>query len=91
MKNNNIEFQDSATFVCEGYMWGKPNRLEFKSSDNWASQPGELVHSDVCGPMQQDSIGGSRYFLLFKDDFSHFRVVYFMKEKSEVSGIPEIV
>lgn len=30
------------------------------------------------------SYGGSRYFVLFKDDFSHFRFVYYLKEKSEV-------
>ena len=27
-----------------------------------------------------------RYFVLFKDDFSRYRQVYFMKEKSEVSS-----
>lgn len=39
--------------------------------------------------MQEKSIGGSRYFLLFKDDFSHYRIVFFLKEKSEVKKIIE--
>ena len=30
----------------------------------------ELVHSDVCGPLQVESIGGSRYFITFIDDYS---------------------
>lgn len=34
--------------------------------------------------MQEDSIGGSRYFLLLKDDYSHMRTVFFIKHKSEV-------
>lgn len=42
------------------------------------------MHADVCGPMETTSLGGSRYFLLLKDDFSSFRCVYFLKQKSEV-------
>lgn len=34
--------------------------------------------------MQKASIGGSRYFLLIKDDYLHFRFVYCTKQKSEV-------
>ena len=29
----------------------------------------ELVHSDLAGPMSPRSLGGSKYFLLFIDDF----------------------
>ena len=43
-----------------------------------------MVHSDVCGPMEIDYIGGKRYYVVFKDDFSKYRVVYYMKKKSEV-------
>lgn len=35
--------------------------------------------------MQTESIGGARYFLLLKDDFSHYRFLYFLKQKSEVA------
>ena len=45
---------------------------------------GELIHSDVCGPMQEVSISGARYFRTFKDDFSRYRRVYFLRNKSEV-------
>ena len=34
--------------------------------------------------MEIDSIGGKRYYVVFKDDFSKYRVVYYMKKKSEV-------
>jgi len=33
--------------------------------------------------MEEVSIGGSRYFLLLKDDYSNYRTVYFMSHKSE--------
>jgi len=29
----------------------------------------ELVHTNVCGPMNLSSIGGNKYFLTFIDDF----------------------
>ena len=44
----------------------------------------ELVHSDVCGPLQAESIGGSRYFVTFIDDYSRCVSVYFIKHKTEV-------
>lgn len=34
--------------------------------------------------MPEESLGGSKYFVLFRDDYSKFRYVYFMKNKSEV-------
>lgn len=48
------------------------------------TEPGEMFYTDVCGPMSVKSLGGSRYFLIFKDDASGFRYVYFMQHKLEV-------
>ena len=45
-------------------------------------KPLELVHSDVCGPIIE-SIGGSRYFITFTDDYSRYVVAYTMKHKYE--------
>ena len=33
--------------------------------------------------MQENSLGGARYFLMMKDDYSHWRKLYFIKNKSE--------
>lgn len=35
-------------------------------------------------PTEVPSIGGCRYMLLFKDDYSHYRKVFFLKHKDEV-------
>lgn len=43
----------------------------------------DIVHTDICGPMNVPSLGKNRYILIFLDDFSRFCVVYFLKEKSE--------
>ena len=47
-------------------------------------KPGEKIHTDVCGPVNVESPRGSRYFLLFKDDCTSLREVYFLRHKSEV-------
>ena len=60
------------------------HRSPFPVGRTRATQIGQLIHSDVCGPMQVSTPKGYRFFVLFTDDFSGWRVVYFLKEKSEV-------
>ena len=56
---------------CEGCVEGKMQRKPFKSLTHKQSKRKlELIHSDVCGPFQAESIGGSRYFLTFIDDYA---------------------
>lgn len=43
----------------------------------------ELVHSNLCGPINPTSNGGKRYIITFIDDFSRKIWVYFLQEKSE--------
>ena len=45
--------------------------------------PGEKIHSDLCGPVSVESYGSSRYFIVFKDQATSFRKVYFLRFKSE--------
>lgn len=82
LKNNNIKFSGKAN-TCTECLKGKQHRLPFQRSESSTSKAGELVHADVCGPMEETSIGGSRYFLLWKDDYSNYRTIYFMSHKSE--------
>ncbi|GBN68869.1 hypothetical protein AVEN_90125-1 [Araneus ventricosus] len=58
---------------CEGCLYGKQQRERFHERPSRPIVIGVLIHTDVCGPMQEKSIGGSRYFVCFKDDFSRFR------------------
>ena len=70
---------------CESCVLGKMHRLPYPSKTEHRSKTIlELVHTDLCGPMQIDSVGGSRYLLTFIDDFSRYTVVYLLKRKSEV-------
>lgn len=85
LRRSNIKYKDNeAEFVCERCLEGKQHKFPYQGSDSRASKVLEIVHADVCGPMETESLGGARYFLLLKDDYSSYRHVYFMKNKSEV-------
>lgn len=43
---------------------------------NVASEAGHTIHVDVYGPMEVPSIEGARYFLLVKDNCSHYRAFF---------------
>ena len=63
----------------------KMHRDEFPSNpDKKKRDLLDLVHTDVCGPMQTRSLGGAFYFLLFIDDCTRYTWVYFLRRKSDV-------
>ena len=69
--------------ICEGCEKGKQHRLPYpKSSSSCTTDVLEIIHTDICGPMNMDSIGGSKYFITFID-FSRYVCVYYLKQKSE--------
>ncbi|GMG18162.1 unnamed protein product [Phytophthora fragariaefolia] len=55
-------------------------------SPNRAKKLLEVIHSDVCGPMETPTFSGKRYFVTFIDEYSHFCVVYLLRYKSEVAA-----
>lgn len=62
-----IDPEEIVDHKCEGCA----HRNSFpKSSDTETKQPLEFIHSDVCEPMSTDSVGGSKYFVTFIDDYS---------------------
>ena len=70
---------------CEGCLAGKMCRKPFPTvGEIRLTRKLQLVHSDVCDPMQTQSIGGAKYFVTFIDDYTWCCAVYFMKHKSEV-------
>lgn len=79
-----IDSMSTTNEPCDVCAKGKQTRRPFGNAGNRANQLLELVHSDVCGPMQTASLGGAKYFLLFIDDFSRMTFVYFLRAKSEV-------
>ncbi|CAF4918661.1 unnamed protein product [Pieris macdunnoughi] len=82
-----LEFEkktEISKFNCTVCCEGKQTRLPFPHSNHRSEHVLEKIHADVCGPMETKSIGYSRYFLFFVDDFSRMSFVYFLQNKSEV-------
>ena len=72
--------------ICEACLMGKMTRKPFAAvaPSSRASGVLDLIHSDVMGPMEEASLSGSRYVLLFTDDRSRFKHCYILQQKSEV-------
>ncbi|KAG4028277.1 hypothetical protein PC123_g29115 [Phytophthora cactorum] len=43
----------------------------------------ELLHFDICGPMEENSLGGSKYLLLIVDEASGCMKGFCLRAKSE--------
>lgn len=61
---------------CEGCIYGKTHKKPFGIREI-ATSAGELIHTDVCVPFAK-SILKYQYFVLFKDDYTSYRFVYFI-------------
>ena len=72
---------------CETCTLAKQHRLPFPESDSQSSIQLELVHMDVCGPIQVTSAGGARYLATFIDDYSKLSHVVPVKQKSDVASV----
>ncbi|TYK06521.1 gag/pol protein [Cucumis melo var. makuwa] len=62
---------------------GKMTKRPFTRKGYRANEPLELIHSDLCGPMNVKAIGAFEYFISFIDDYSRYGYLYLMEHKSE--------
>jgi transposase InsO family protein len=70
--------------VCKGCALGKNTKGSFTSSDSKSKGILDIIHSDVCGQMMVPSLGNFVYYVLFIDDYSRKRWIYFLKVEDEV-------
>ena len=59
-------------FDCVSCQLGKQPALPFNTSESISTNIFDLIHSDVWGPSFVSSIDGSRYFVVFVDDYSRY-------------------
>ena len=74
-------------FDCTSCQLGKQPALLFNNSESISNSNFELIHSDVWGPSHIASIGGSRYFVIFIDDYSCYSQIFPMKSRFEILPI----
>ena len=58
-------------------------RTPFPKISERRSQPVDLVHTDVCGPMRTESLGKAKYFIEFIDNHSRWCEVRILHSKGE--------
>ena len=70
--------------TCEPSLMGKMAKTPFSGTMERATNLLEIIHTDVCGPMNIEARGRYHYFLIFTDDLSRYEYIYLMKHKSEI-------
>jgi hypothetical protein len=81
------EFEEAGKQVCAPCVQAKHHKSAFPTSTSITTQPMQLVHMDVCGPLSVDSIGGKKYIATFLDNYSGLSVAVPVARKSEVPGV----
>ncbi|GLT87811.1 hypothetical protein SLE2022_058710 [Rubroshorea leprosula] len=81
---NGLPHFDSPSEICEICVVSKQHHDSFPKDRSWrAKQVLDLVHFDLCGPINPTSNGGKQYFITFVDDYSCKTWVYFLQTKSK--------
>eukprot|EP00253_Pinus_taeda_P029010 PITA_29010 len=71
--------------LCENCVYEKQKRVIFlRVGKEKKSEKLELVDTDVWGPAQVSSLGGSRYYVTFIDDATTKTWIYCIRNKSDV-------
>ncbi|KAG6619102.1 Retrovirus-related Pol polyprotein from transposon TNT 1-94 [Phytophthora cinnamomi] len=72
---------------CRGCQQGKMVQKPFPSNPNKRKYKlFEFLHFDICGPMEEESLGGSRYLLLITDEASGCMSGFCLRARSESEG-----
>ncbi|CAA0837927.1 Unknown protein, partial [Striga hermonthica] len=70
--------------TCESCLKGKMTKSPFVEQVERAKGLLDLIHTDVCGPLNVSAKGNYYYFITFIDDYSRYGYVYLLRYKSEV-------
>ncbi|GJV51722.1 retrovirus-related pol polyprotein from transposon TNT 1-94 [Tanacetum coccineum] len=74
--------------LCSSCELGKAKRNSFHTKTTPSSKRRlQLLHMDLCGPMQVESINGKKYVLVIVDDYSRYTWTHFLRSKDET---PEV-
>lgn len=75
---------EASSVTCADCFTGKQHRNPIPNKSEWcASKILELIHVDICGPIEPISSNGKRQLLCFINDYSRKGWVYFLIQKSK--------
>ena len=85
--SRSFRFSSVSKFDCTSCYFGKQTKLPFNNSDSFSSARFDIIHYDIWGPTSVSTEGGSRYFVIFVDDFSRYTWIYLLRHWSELMFI----
>ena len=83
LKGLDIDESTVAPPLCHGCELGKSTCQPFPGSAKKAHRMLEIIHSDLAGPMQSNSLQGSKYTATFIDNYLRHTVVYYLQSKDQ--------
>lgn len=79
-----IEKMDS---LCEICIKANHVRFPFNTERKRATRSLEIIHTDFCEPTESMTWDKKNYFVVFLDNYSHFLMVYLIKNKTDVVNV----
>jgi transposase InsO family protein len=73
--------------TCDVCIKAKAKRKIIRIPVKPTTMPFELVHSDLCGPFSTPSHSGSRYYIIYIDDYTRYAEVYLLADKKAESCV----
>lgn len=90
LKPEDFEYLENT--VCEICAKARQTRNPFIEKRQRATRPLEIIHTDICGPVEPITWDGMKYFISFLDDYTHFTTVYLLTGKYEaVQAIKDFI
>ncbi|KAJ9557729.1 hypothetical protein OSB04_012343 [Centaurea solstitialis] len=78
------DFRYTKVSLCSACEKGKQTGASFKSKQiSSISSPLQLLHMDLFGPVNVQSIAGKKYTLVIVDEYSRYTWVFFLRSKSD--------
>jgi len=74
---------------CETCVLAKQPNTRNRNPDVRSTKLFELVHTDLCGPVEPTTKDGFKYAMVFTDDFSGCMFTYFLVQKSDATRATE--
>jgi transposase InsO family protein len=68
---------------CAACTTANATHLPHSSAHYIPTHVGRLIHADIAGPFVSSLSGSHQYVLVFVDDHSRFKAVYFLKNRSQ--------
>nr|GEY57803.1 hypothetical protein [Tanacetum cinerariifolium] len=76
--------------LWSSYELGKAKRKSFQTKTTPSSKRRlQLLHMDLCGPIQVESINGKKYVLVIVDDYSRYTRTHFLRDCENLDKMKE--